>query len=243
MQVIAHSRLIKRRALWGRLANLAGISLLVGGFVLSLQGQDYIWFSYGALILALLLLNVSKAYTMKFGGRPRVDEGITNSLKALDQKHQLYHYVEGVPVDHLLVTPHGLYVFEGRPQFGRIEVRGEKWKRAGSLRWLMMFSEGGLGNPARDLRQGIEATRRFLAERVGDEAAAEIPIDGAVVFTSPRVVLDVQDATVPVVPARELRPVVRRPDGRQKLTPEQFRRVQEAFGEQARAGALVAAKA
>jgi hypothetical protein len=244
VQVTTNQRMITRRARLGRWANIIGFVLLIGGFIISLQSTEYVWVAYATLFGALILMNVAKANTLRFGGRPRVDEAITTNLKTLDHKHHLYHYVDGLPVDHLLVSPFGLYVFETRPQIGRIRVEGDKWRREGGImRFLLAFSEGGLGKPSRDLQRGITGLREFLVERLGEAAVADVPIDGVVVFTHPRARLHVEEPVVPVVSAKELRPIIRRREGRARLSPDLIRRVSSALNEQAEAGSLSPAKA
>ncbi len=246
MQVTTNKRLINTRTRLGSLANVVAIVLLIGGLLINLQGQgvEYMWVTYAMLIGAVVLQMVAKASTMRFGARPRIDEALNHNLKTLDHKHHLYHYVPGVPVDHLLVSPNGLFVIEARPNLGKFRVVGEKWRREGGLsRWLLAFGEGGVGNMPRELKSRVGATRTFLNEQLGEDLSSTIPVEGIVVFTHPSTKIETENPTVTVVHARDLRPEVKRREGRARLSQDALRRVNQALNEQAAADSLVPAKA
>jgi hypothetical protein len=235
MRIVTNQPLVKKRARLGRIATLGGFAALIGGLVYSTFGvgaQDSttIAISYAALIAGYLLISLGKSYWLRFSVRPRPDEQLANHLKTLDVRHVLVNYISAVPVDHLMLTGSGAIVIETRPFVGDIVVRGEKWsRRRGILGWMQFLSEGALGNPSRDAIRGVDEVKTYLAERIGTEAAAQVPILPLVVFTHPRVTLTVEDPTVPVCHARDARDVVRKIEsGAPKLSGELARKIEAA---------------
>jgi hypothetical protein len=234
--VFTNERLVQSRIRLGRLATLAGFLALGAGLIFSLQTQAQnqpdlaLLLSYGGLLLGLFFFSLAKYNALRFGIRPPIHEILSRELRGLDYKYRLYNYIEGIPVDHLLVSPFGLTVIETRPFIGHIINRGQKWSRKGGLfRILQFLSEGALGNPSRDAQRGVQAVRALLAERLGAERAAAVPVEGVVVFTHPRVVLEVTDPVVPVLHVRELRAHLRRPNGRTRLPLDLQRQVVQVF--------------
>jgi len=241
VQVLTNQGFVRTRSRLGRLATLLGFACLIGGLVLSWQPwqqqpsqqSELILVAYATLLPGYLLIMYGSYNTIRWGGKPRVDEILTSALKTLDHKYQLLNYQDGLPVDNLLLTPWGLVVLEVRPYFGEFINSGGKWRRKRALlQWLLIFGEGSLGNPTRDAQRNVAAVRQFLTARLGEEVAAEVPVEAVVVFTHPRATLTVEDPEVPVAPARELKPAVRRPQGpqaRNKLPGDVYRRVAQAL--------------
>ncbi len=230
MQVLTNERKVRNRGRLGRLATVLGFACLVGGLVLSWQQSELAIFAWLTLLPGYLLIMYGSYNTIRWGIRPRVDQVLAGALKTLDHKYQLFNYVDGLPVDNLLLTPSGLVTMEIRPYFGEFINTKNKWRRKRSgLQFLMALGEGGLGNPTRDAQRNAEVMRQFLTERLGAESAAQVAVDPLVVFTHPRATLTVEDPEVPVVAAKELKPAVRRSQGRQKLAPDLYRRVAQTL--------------
>ena len=230
MQVLTNQRFVRTRRRLGHLSTILGFACLIGGLVLSWQRTELILLAYATLLPGFLLINYGKYNTIRWGVKPRVDEVLTNALKALDHRYQLLNYVNGLPVDNLLLTPTGLLVLEVRPYFGEFVNKGSKWSRKrGFFGLLLALGEGSLGNPTRDVRKNVGAVKQFLADRLGEQTAAQVPVDGVVVFTHPRAKLTLEDPEVPVLLPRELKPAVRRPQGKAKLPGDVYRRVAQVL--------------
>jgi hypothetical protein len=230
VQVLTNQGFVRTRGRLGNLATLLGFACLVGGLFLSWQQNELILLAYATLPLGYLLIMFGSYNTIRWGGKPRVDEILARELKTLDHKYQLINYQDGLPVHNLLLTPFGLVVLEVRPYFGEFANVGSKWRRKRSLgQWLLIFGEGALGNPSRDAERNAAAIREYLASRLGQEVAAQVPVDAVVVFTNPRANLTVEEPAVPVVNARDLKSAVRRPDGRAKLPNDLYRKVTQAL--------------
>ncbi len=229
MQVLTNQSFVRTRGRLGRLATLLGFACLIGGLVLSWQQNELVFLAYATLLPGYVLIMYGSYNTIRWGGKPRVDEILANALKTLDHKYQLFNYQDGLPVDNLLLAPWGLMVLEVRPFFGDFVNTGNRWKRKRSLvQFLLILGEGGLGNPTKDAQRNVVAVRQFLAGRLGEAVAAQVPVEAAIVFTHPRATLTLENPEVPVVAARDLKPVVRR-QGRPKLAGDVYRRLAQAL--------------
>lgn len=233
MRVVTNQPLVRNRGRIGRVATLGGFAALIGGLVystfgLGAQDSTTIVVSYAALLAGYLLISLGKSYWLRFSVRPRPDEQLANHLKTLDVRHVLLNYVSALPVDHLLLTGNGAIVIETRPFVGDIVVRGDKWsRRRGVLGWMQFLSEGALGNPSRDAATGADQVKTYLSERLGSDAAAQVPVWPLVVFTHPRVSLQIEDPTVAVCHARDARIEVKRlTSGASKVPTELARKLE-----------------
>lgn len=177
MRVVTDKKFIPSRIRESRFLTWGGLALLVIGWISSFN-STWILFSLLALIIGFPLFNSGRYLATRWGMRPRPDEVLEDALKGLDQRYTLYNYIQGVPVEHFLVSPVGVYVIETRHQMGRFEVHGDpakdrdRWSRvvkspvARFLIWTRSFSEGALGNPSNDLRVKTAQMRKYLAENL-----------------------------------------------------------------------------
>lgn len=204
------------------MGGLAYSAFGVGG-----QDPNAILVSYAALVVGYLLISVGKGSWLRFSVRPRADEVLAINLKTFDTRAILFNYVSNLPVDHLLLTPNGCVVVETRPYIGDIVVTGDRWSRKrGLFGWLQFISEGALGNPTKDALRGVESVRAMLAQRLGAEIAAQIPVEPAVVFTHSRVSLSIENPTIRVCHARDCRGELKALLGSNKAPGDAMRRLE-----------------
>ncbi len=215
MQVVTNGAYVRSRTNLGNYMNFGSMALLVVGMALSLMmdriGTIAIWISYAALILALLLLNVSRPITRRFGGKFRQDQWLIPNLKGLDNRATLFNFASSKLPDHILVAPSGLYVFVTKPNGGTIRFDGQKWSRgniAGSL--IRSIGEGGLGNPFQDARHAMATLAEYLRTHGSSELIQGLEGKPVIVFTNPGAQLEVRNSPYPIVTTRELRGLFRR---------------------------------
>jgi len=231
MVIITNEQFVTNRARIARFASILGFAALAGGFVFSwmMTGEQLVdtWrvaAAYGSLIIGLLAVNIGRYNNVRWGRRPREEEILSNSLKGLDYKYRLYNYQKHLPVDHLLLSPFGLFVLEARPFYGQIANQGDRWRRKGGV-WaiLQMFAEGGLGNPTREAHRAAGAVERMLRNVLPSEEAARVAVEPVIVLTSPLAKPEIVEPAVPVVIPKELRAHLRATAGRTKISNEMHR--------------------
>lgn len=229
MQIVTNEEFVKTRARIGKLGTVVGLVGMGSGFVASFN-VEYILASYILLIFGILAFNVGRYNAMRWGMHPREDEIIASSLKGLDHKYVLINYAPAMPSIHVVLSPFGLIHIETRHSEGEIVCEGDRWRRKrGVLTWLRGFAEGQLGNPTKSAQATMERLKTFLSERVGADLAEQVPVEAVVVFVNPRVSLKATNPVVPTMTSKDLKAHIRTPQGRTKLPPEVYRKVQQTL--------------
>lgn len=210
MTIVKNDKLIESRARIGRIAGLAGMGVLVLGLILSFQATpdrtEFFYGSYVALIVGIIISSIGIYNADKWLKEPRADQSLATTLKGLDNKNRLYSYL--LPAEHVLLSPLGLTVFKVKRHEGQIECQGDRWRHRQSFwRAFSGFSRERLGNPSRELQYEMEKLSQLIGQKLPD---TPIPLDGLVVFSSPKAELNIQDCPVPVVALKQLKGSMRK---------------------------------
>ncbi|MCS7324276.1 MAG: hypothetical protein RMJ86_02825 [Anaerolineae bacterium] len=236
MRIVIDERKYKRRALLSRVLLFSSIGLLLLGLVITLFAPQLglltpsnTWLFFALYTLLLMGGFVLSRIGMHFGNRylspSRPDAVLRDSLKGLDRKYALLIF-QGL-TDYLLVEPGGVTVFVVRNQDGKITFRDGKWKRRESLLRYWFGRDEPLGDPIEDLKEELARVSRALSDKLPD---LKIPVRGIIVFSHPRVVLDVEGSPFPVLRADDLKDYLRGA-GRLKELPNSIqRKVRESLG-------------
>lgn len=186
-----------------RLKVLGGILLFLVGAPISFLGNfSFLLVAYTAVIIGFILFNSGLQGIAKWGRKVRNDQLIDQELRRLSDRYTLIHYprIGNRTLDHVLVHETGLLVMSTKEVIGRVEVRGTKYRKPGQSAIGRFIGMGGpqLGQPP--MENGLD--RKALLEALAAEAAArdwptDVPVDGLIVFTAPRLVLNADDAADP----------------------------------------------
>ena len=189
---------------------LAGFGLILGSAVLTFLNPTeptYILPAYAALFGGFIIFNIGASSGSKWRLLPRPDQALAKALKGLDHRHRLYNYL--MPVDHVLLTPAGLMLFQVRRLGGVISCNGSKWYHKKSLLSRLRFAaEEQVGDPTRDAQQAATLMRQFLDKNLDN--ADLVPINNLILFTHPNVQLTVTNPTVPVLTIKDAKDYVRK---------------------------------
>jgi len=210
MKLITNEEFIRRRVKIARWSSLIGLAVLFLGLVASFN-QQYFYLSLVALVIGFILANIGSFNANRYVREPRPDQVLAKVLRGFDNNYRLFNYT--APIPHVLMTPSRVYTLMVKPQDGVVRKRGDRWRRDFSLRHvLLFFGEEALGNPAREARAEAERLRGELAKAMGEEAP---PVEPLVVFTNPRVRLEVPESApedegdVPVLLGTDLKKYLR----------------------------------
>ena len=161
-----------------------GIVLLVAGFAHRLRIQQ----------------NLQDAGKMKAGLQGEAT--VTRALdRALDNEYYIFNDqvvrsgLKRAQLDHVVVSPHGIFVIETKNWRGRIvgdahEPRWQQFKETGSKPLAVQ-------NPVRQ----VQRSSRLLASMLAHAGIREESIIPMVVFRSPHTVLEIKDSPVPILTA------------------------------------------
>lgn len=194
--------------------------------------QSYwIFVSFGALMLGFLLASFGSYFINRFAPRRwpgsktigRPDEVVERSLKGFDDKYSLFLW--SLPTgnksffrpglnSYVLSGPCGLIAFTLRGDKGSIQVNGERWREPFSLtRLFTVFAREGVGNPSQELAEQVDALKALTAAAPADQTEGEdlsqIPAIGAVLFINPEVQLQLENPSVEVLRADQIKAYVR----------------------------------
>jgi hypothetical protein len=208
------------------------------------------YISFGALALGFIASNIGSYYINRFAARrwpgtkqiARPDELLERSLKGFDDKYSLFLW--SLPQsNYLMVGPSGIYVFMVKGDKGKVSVEGDRWREKFSIgRIFTSFTREGLGNPSRELQEDQDRVRELLqqgeaAGKLKGMDAAEVPVQGAVVFINPGVELSVTNPSVPVVQSADVKKVIRDNKGRM-LSGPQLRSITDFLKEKGAVGTV-----
>lgn len=218
MRVKSDQPLIKVRVRLARAGSMAGLLILFSGLLLFLIPQGYLW-SFLVVILGFIMGSIGNRQMNRWTVEPRADQALSRALRKLDDRHHLYNYL--LPVEHLLLTPYGLFVLKVKRVDGHIRCIDDRWSRNFSLlRLLRGFAPEPLGNPTREVRREMERLRGYLSSRL---LGREVELQGVIVFTEPEVKLEVKRASLPVLLLKSLRPYLWKAAQRGEM-PEEMRK-------------------
>lgn len=228
MNIFSNLSLIKRNGYLAQGAMLGGLVVLGTGMFISFRYPEQFNWSLIALLLGFILSQLGIFYSNRFGRRPRVDELLNLSLKGLDGKYTLYHYL--TPVSHLLVGPVGIWILMPRHQRGLIQFSNGRWRQKGGNLYLKLFAQDSLGRPDIDLQAEMNKLQRFLESKLEQDQVP--PIQAALVFTNPKASIDISEEDTPpalTVGLAKLKDSIRKNSKSNALSADKIRAITQLF--------------
>jgi len=223
VQVQTDQEMVARAGRVGQLATFIGLVMVFGALITSFT--QYRMMAIVLIALGVVMYTVGTRGQQQSVREPRAIGQLTDALSEFDDRYRLYNHL--LPVDHVLLTPHGVFVLILRGMDGRIRSFSDKWVRDLTLgRILRFFTEESLGNPSKEAQQDGEKLQEYLEEHA---PAVDAEVQPLVVFTNPSARLEVTSSSVPVLPLRRLKSHVRRASGRMEMAPEELRTLTELF--------------
>lgn len=206
-QTFTNEKFVKRRRTIGTYTNLAGLAILVLGFIASLNAEQVITIplgaqpltvsnillAYAALIVGFALSTYGSRFLVYISLEPEKKIGL--ALKGMDKQYRLYSYA--LPVPFVLLTPFALYVLHVKPQDGAIFAKGDRWWQPFSLiRAFRFIAFQSLGNPERELAVEQDKLKAWLKTELPQ---VDIPVRGYILFLHPRAQVHLEDTNAPIL--------------------------------------------
>ena len=194
------------------------------------------WISFAALPLGFVFASFGSYFINRFARRrwpgmktiARPDEVLERSMKGFDDKYAYFAW--SLPANHVLVGPNGVTVMAVRSDRGKVTVQGDRWKEPFNLgRFFTVFAREGVGNPALELEDQIKKLRALIekAPLPQGESAANIPIEPVAVFLNPEMQITLENPSVTVLRADQIKDFMRRRAKEVKVSPATMRIVSE----------------
>jgi hypothetical protein len=230
MRVTTNQKMIKRRGRLGMIASLTGIGVLAVGMLASFR-QQIIWVSLLALVLGFVLAQFGSYNLRRWGRSPRPDEVLVEGMKGFDDRYHFYAWTS--PAPFVMLSPQGIYTLTTRDQTGQVSVTGSTWKSKLSLgRVLAIFAQEGLGNPTADAQAQAAKLSAWIKGKLPD---VNVEVQPVVVFIDPRVQLEADAPTVPVLDPKGIKKWLRGGGKTQSLRTADLRALETLFDAEAAA--------
>jgi len=214
MRTTTDEEMIARGGRVGQVANLIGLVMVFGGLLTSFTP----WRVMTVVLIALgvVMYTIGNRGVEQATREPRLIQQLVDALGGFDDRYHLYNHL--LPGDHVLATPHGLFVLVVNGVYGKIRCYKDKWVRAVTLRRVLrFFTEECLGRPTIFALQQAEKIEKYIEEH---KPELQVEVRGLVVFANPEARLEVTDPSVPVLPLGRLKSYLRKSSQQPDLSPE-----------------------
>lgn len=216
MFVVTNKTEVARRISRNRLLFWVGIGCLVASMSSLLVGADpahagiVFVLGYPLLIAGVILSKRGSFNNRRFGiGGYKLRSETTmidEALKGVPPRYHLYNYVtiDGVTIDHLLVTPLGLMLIAVKPYLGKVKAGHDNYRRKNSIIvTVSSVGEPGLGNPSREMAFQVKKVRGWF-----EKQGYDLPTDGVIVFPFAEII-GAEEMSFPVCHINDLRAAIR----------------------------------
>jgi hypothetical protein len=192
MQAYVNDAFLNRRRKIAKWGNYIGLGALFGGLFTVSRSTAL---SSTLLLIGVFGASIGAYMANRYIREPRADQLLAKALDGLDKRYTLFSY--SLPVDQAIFSHHGLTVLVTRPQPGMITYSDGRWHHRSSMRRLkQLVGEPSVGSPEKDLQVDMDTMRRWVAKQ---GLGADVPVNGAVVFTNENATVSVQGLGIPAV--------------------------------------------
>jgi hypothetical protein len=231
MQLVANQQLVRNRVRIGLGFHLGALAVFAIGLAMSLSvdtTRELPLAAWLAIVFGLVLYSVGQTQLRRWGPRNRQEEQLGQAIRGLDDRYKLYAFLSSSLPDYILVSPAGAHALIARQDAGSVSCKSDQWRKAGS-RLSGLFGPG-LGNPSADATRQTQQLRKLLDQSGLDS----VPAGAVIVFTNPKVQLQIEGCSATVTRLRDLKDVLRRMAGKGQnvaLPQARVREVHKAFDE------------
>ena len=227
MKPIIDQKKINARKLYANLASTGGLLFLLGSVVLPTFKELPSGLVSILMVTGLAIAMIGIYFANRWVKKPRPEESLDHALRGLSDAHFLFHY-PSLPYDHILLTPSCVIFLETINLEGHFSYKDNKWKEQVSIgRALRYIVEEHLGDPIKAAKSSAEHFKRMLKEIL--PGCEDIVVKSVVVFTHPRVTLELENPPLTVCLVSKLRRHI--PEKLPKLPIEQYERLFAFFNE------------
>lgn len=227
MKVVQNNKTIRRNTKIGRYITYFSLAVLALGLIITFYWKDQILLSWLAILIGFISSQIGIYFSKRWGRTPIPYETITQSLKGLDDRYTLYHYITAAP--HLLVGPAGILPILPYTQPGTItyDQAKNRYRQQGGNAIFKLFGQEGLGRPDEEAKLVVQDLSTQLSKKL--ESAENIPLEPVLVFINPKVSLNNEGSPFEAVVSEKLKDLVRRKTKTTPLKPDVYEKVNTVF--------------
>ena len=234
MRVVTNQAHVARQMRNGNALLIAAMVVYLAGFVQSCLAPENPVASVVSVVglgLGTALWLGSQYFVRRWGPRFRQDAALGQALKGLDNRYTLLSFPgRGLP-DYLLLGPAGVRVLVARAIDGTVRCQRDRWSRVGTRAWMSLLLGDPLRNPTAEATQGVAQVTRYLERRLAPDDGPRPAVSPIIVFTNPKVRLEIEGSRFPATRARDLRAHLQREKG--SLRPTDVARLRAVLAPQA----------
>jgi hypothetical protein len=226
MQHYANNTLIKRNGRLSRGMIYLGLGLTIAAAIIVFREPNFVLLALILMLTGGLISQIGTALFNRFGREPRMDQIIDASLKGLDDRYAIFHYLLGT--DHVLVTPEGVFSIIPRLEEGEINYRDNKWyhkKPRGRL--TVRNRERALRGFEKEAFREANSVEQSLQKNL--ESGDDINVQPLVVFVAKEVNLDLGETTLLATHRKKLKDMVRSLERGKSLEKNEIKRLADTL--------------
>lgn len=199
MRVVVNTRRVRRNRQIAQYAFFVTLGVLILGlFVTNAAPNNPV-----LLIAPLIVLPIgviATIYSVRMANlwlrEPRPEAVLQQGLKGQSTRSVLYHYF--FPARHLLISPQGVFSLTIRPQDGRFTVKGDRWRKQGSLmsQFMTFFRQDAVGNPHLEAQHEAARTQQLLDQVL---PGAGVTVQPLIVMIGPYAEVEVEESSIPIL--------------------------------------------
>jgi hypothetical protein len=199
------NRKVKRMATLGTAGLVIGVLSMLVGLALSFLARENAPLVLSTSFMGVIIAQLGLTQRSRWGGHPRTDETLDDSLKGLDERYAVFHYLLGA--SHALICPSGIYAVCTTTLEGEISYQDGQWQHTPPSRRSRPSKPRSLGQPDRETTAEVERLRKALTKHLGAEP--EERIRPLLVFLHPNARVEDIDAPYRALHAKKLKAYLR----------------------------------
>ena len=160
------NRKVKRMAALGTAGLVVGVLSMLVGLGISFIERENAPLVLSTSFMGVIIAQLGLTQRSRWGGHPRTDETLDDSLKGLDDRYAIFHYLLGA--SHTLVCPAGVFAVCTTSLEGEIAYKGGQWMHTPPAgRRNRPSKPRSLGQPDRETSAEVERLKKALAKHLG----------------------------------------------------------------------------
>jgi hypothetical protein len=199
-----------------------GLGLTIAAAVTVFREPTYVLPALILMLIGGLFSQLGTALVNRFGREPRIDQVLDTSLKGLDDRYAVFHYLLGS--DHVLVTPDGIFALIPRWEKGDVTYEQGEWMHKKPRGRLTLRNRPralrGIEKEARGEAQSLE---RSLEKKL--DSPEDLTIKPMIVFIAEDANLDLDQAPILATHRKKLKDTIRSLDHGRSLTQDEIQRL------------------
>jgi hypothetical protein len=236
MKIVVDEKKLRRNAQIARTIVIGVVVVAIGMMVAALFASTQPvftqispnFFLVAQIAVIALLFTVSRIgflYANRYLAFNRPEKVFRDSLKGLDRKYALMLFEK--PVDYYVIEPGGVTALIPKSQETPVSLKNGKWKHQRSILRAWLGREETLGDPGAEANEAIADIQKMIAAKAPD---LKVPVRAVIVFTNPKVQLDIEPSPFTVLRPEELKNWERGAGKLNELPKSIQRKMREALG-------------